>query len=208
QSDAGVFSFYPTKPLGGYGDGGIIVTRDARLAERLRRLRYYGMNGAYYAEEPGHNCRLDEVHAEILRYKLGRLETYLQRRRALARRYAEILAPTSLCLPRVLPANEHVYYLYVVRHPDRDRLITELKRHDIHLGVHYPWPLHTMRGFQRPDDKPVSLPNTEANAKIIFTLPMYPSLTEEKQDLVCRALGEALGEPLASDCRYHEHSYP
>lgn len=192
--DLAVFSFYPTKPLGGYGDGGIIVTNHAAVAEHLRRLRCYGMNGTYYAEEPGHNSRLDEVQAEILRYKLGRLKEYIQRRRELAARYDRILAPTSLRLPRVPPENEHVYYLYVVRHPDRDRIMAELKKRDIHLGIHYPWPIHTMRGFAHLDGKPGDLPQTEANSKVIFSLPMYPSLTEEKQDAVCRALGEVLGE--------------
>ena len=99
-SDLGVFSFYPTKPLGGYGDGGIITTDDDALDARLRRLRFYGMESVYYSEESGYNARLDEVHAEILFRKLKRLDQYITKRRVLAKRYDEILASSSLVLPK------------------------------------------------------------------------------------------------------------
>jgi aminotransferase EvaB len=197
MGDMGVFSFYPTKPLGGYGDGGMVTTSDPGLEEKLRSLRFYGMKGVYYAEEAGYNSRLDEVQAEILRGKLKKLDGYIARRQFLARRYFEILAPTSLKLPVTQPGNEHVYYIFVARHPDRDKIIAELKKRDMFVNISYPWPIHTMRGFSRFGGKEGDLPQTEAAAKIIFSLPMYPSLTEEKQDAFCRALGEIIGEKIA-----------
>ena len=196
MGDLGVFSFYPTKPLGGYGDGGLVTASTECLDAKLRSLRFYGMKGVYYAEEPGYNSRLDEVHAEILRVKLKRLEGYIARRQLIARRYDEILADTSLGLPIVEPGNTHVYYVYVVRHPARDRIIAELKARDIHVNISYPWPIHTMRGYSYLGGRNGDLPNTEAASKVIFSLPMYPSLSEHAQDTVCRALGEILGEKI------------
>jgi dTDP-3-amino-2,3,6-trideoxy-4-keto-D-glucose/dTDP-3-amino-3,4,6-trideoxy-alpha-D-glucose/dTDP-2,6-dideoxy-D-kanosamine transaminase len=194
MSDASVFSFYPTKVLGGYGDGGMVLTDDESVAARLRRLRFYGMEKTYYAEEQGYNSRLDEVHAEILLRKLRRLDTYISRRRELAARYDAILGPTSLSLPRTVAGNGHVYYLYVVRHPERDRILEDLVKREILLNVSYRWPIHTMRGYSGLGYQEGQFPNAEAAQRAIFSLPMYPSLTNEEQDTVCRALGEVLGE--------------
>lgn len=194
MGDMGIFSFYPTKPLGGYGDGGMVTTNRAELDARLRSLRFYGMKGVYYAEEPGYNSRLDEVHAEILRYKLAKLDGYIDRRRQLALRYDKILASTSLELPKIQDGNSHVYYVYVVRHPQRDKIIAELKTKDILLNISYPWPIHLMRGYSYLGGKEGDLPITESIAKTIFSLPMYPTLTEEMQSQACRAIGEVLGE--------------
>jgi aminotransferase EvaB len=190
MSPLAVFSFYPTKPLGGYGDGGMVVSDDEHLAAKLRRLRFYGMDGAYYAEESGYNSRLDEVHAEILLRKLKRLEHYIDRRRALAQRYDEILSSTSLVLPRTAPGNSHVYYVYVCRHPDRERIMAELAKRDIWVNISYPYPIHTMRGYRYLGYQEGDLPETEQAAKEIFSLPMYPTLSFEAQDIVCQALGE------------------
>jgi len=194
MSDLGVFSFYPTKPLGGYGDGGMIITNNDALDAKLRRLRFYGMESVYYSEENGYNSRLDEVHAEILFRKLKRLDQYIARRRALASRYDEILKSTSLVLPKTLDGNEHVYYIYVCRHPNRDHIINELKKYDIFVNISYPWPIHTMRGYQYLEYAEGDLPETELAAKEIFSLPMYPMLSYESQDKVCLTLGEILGE--------------
>lgn len=194
MGDMGIFSFYPTKPLGGYGDGGMVTTNSAELDAKLRSLRFYGMKGVYYAEELGYNSRLDEVHAEILRFKLAKLDGYIERRRELAARYREMLANTSLELPVVQEGNSHVYYVYVVRHPQRDEIISELKKRDILLNISYPWPIHLMRGYSYLGGKEGDLPVTEEIAKTIFSLPMYPTLTEEMQSQACRAIGEVLGE--------------
>jgi aminotransferase EvaB len=192
--DAAGFSFYPTKVLGAYGDGGATITSNEEVAQNLRCLRYYGMAERYYVvQTPGHNCRLDEVQAEILRRKLRRLNTYLAGRRAVAARYAEALADTELVLPSTLDGNEHVYYLYVVRHPRRDQIIEAMKKYGIYLNISYPWPVHTMSGFAKLGYGHGSLPVTEALAEQIFSLPMYPSLPGETQDRVIDALREVLG---------------
>ncbi|MFB6691861.1 DegT/DnrJ/EryC1/StrS family aminotransferase [Streptomyces virginiae] len=198
MSDAAAFSFYPTKVLGAYGDGGAVLTGSADTDRALRRLRYYGMEEVYYVERtPGHNSRLDEVQAEILRRKLTRLDAYVAGRRRVARRYAEGLAglcgPGGLTLPATAAGNEHVYYVYVVRHPRRDEIISALKeRYDISLNISYPWPVHTMRGFAHLGVEAGSLPVTERLAGEIFSLPMYPSLPEAVQDKVIEALHEVL----------------
>ncbi|QKW08011.1 DegT/DnrJ/EryC1/StrS family aminotransferase [Streptomyces sp. NA04227] len=191
--DAAAYSFYPTKVLGAYGDGGAVLTSDPEVAERVRRLRYYGMAERYYVvETPGHNSRLDEVQAEILRRKLGRLDDYLAGRRRVADRYAAELADTGLQLPRLAEGNDHVYYVYVVRHPERDAVLEALRAHDIQLNISYPWPVHTMSGFAHLGVPEGSLPHTEALAKEIFSLPMYPSLPESLQDKVIGALRTVL----------------
>ncbi|MEW2263069.1 DegT/DnrJ/EryC1/StrS family aminotransferase [Streptomyces sp. NPDC047853] len=190
---AAAFSFYPTKVLGAYGDAGAVVTDDAETDAALRRLRYYGMDEQRsVARTPGHNSRLDEIHAEILRRKLRRLDGYIEARRRIAARYDEALADTDLVLPAVTPGNDHVYYAYVVRHPRRDAIIEALRPRGVHLGVHYRRPVHTMDGFAHLKQAEGSLPVTEALADEIVSLPMYPSLPEEQQDEVIAALREVL----------------
>jgi aminotransferase EvaB len=191
--DAAAFSFYPTKVLGAYGDGGATITSDESVARRLRRLRYYGMEERYYTlETPAHNSRLDEVQAEILRRKLKRLDTYIAGRRAIARRYADGLGDTELMLPQTVPGNEHVYYVYVVRHPRRDDILERLKAYDIQLNISYPWPVHTMTGFAHLGYAEGALPVTEKLATEIFSLPMYPALSADLQDKVIHAVREVL----------------
>ncbi|ARX88789.1 daunorubicin biosynthesis sensory transduction protein DnrJ [Streptomyces alboflavus] len=191
--DAAAFSFYPTKVLGAYGDAGAVITSTPAVDAALRRLRYYGMEDRYFVEAtPGHNSRLDEVHAEILRRKLTRLDDYLAARRAIAARYAEGLAGTDLVLPALAEGNDHVYYLYVVRHPQRERIIAELAARDITLNVSYRWPVHRMKGFAHLGHRRGDLPVTERAADEIFSLPMYPSLTKAEQDLVVEALRDVL----------------
>lgn len=198
MSDAAAFSFYPTKVLGAYGDGGAVITDDAATADAVRRLRYYGMEQSYYVvATPGHNSRLDEVQAEILRRKLTRLDDYVAGRQRVARRYtdglADLCGPGGLELPTVAGGNDHVYYVYVVRHPRRDEIIQALRdRYDISLNISYPWPVHTMRGFAHLDVPKGSLPVTESLAEQIFSLPMYPSLPESLQNKVISALRNVL----------------
>lgn len=192
MSRAAAFSFYPTKILGAYGDGGMALTSDDDLAARLRRLRVYGTDKTYYAEEHGYNSRLDEIQAEILRRKLRRIDGYIERRRVLARRYDEQLRDTGLILPATRPENRHVYQLYVVRHSARDAIITALAARDIIAGIHYPWPIHAMRGYAHLGYREGSLPVTEKAAGEIFSLPMYPSLADEEHDRVCGALRDIL----------------
>lgn len=191
---AAAFSFYPTKVLGAYGDGGAVLTAAEPLAQDIRRLRYYGMAERYFVEQtPGFNCRLDEVQAEILRRKLSRLSTYLQRRREIAERYRSALAASELVLPQTDAGNEHAWYLYVVRHPDRDRILADLAERGIELNVSYRWPVHLMSGFAHLGGRPGDLPVTERLADEIFSLPMYPSLRRDDQDRVIAALLDLVG---------------
>jgi aminotransferase EvaB len=188
MSDIAAFSFYPTKVLGGYGDGGMVITSDENLNEKIRRLRFYGMEQNYYAEEHGYNSRLDEIHAEILLRKLSHLNEYIKRRKELAHRYNKLLATTSLSLPKTMPDNEHVYHLYVCRHPERDKIISRLRTKEIIVNINYPWPIHTMKGYAYLGYKEGDLPHTEKAAREIFNLPMYPSLSNDEQRLVIEAL--------------------
>lgn len=190
--DLGVFSFYPTKILGGYGDGGLITTNSEVLSEKLRSLRFYGMKGVYYAEEMGYNSRLDEVHAEILRFKLKKLDAAIESRRRLAQIYQGRLSALDIELPYESNINRHAYYVYVVKHRERDRIMAELKKANIFLNISYPWPIHTMRGYQYLGGKEGDLPITEALSKTIFSLPMYPTLGGEEIDVVCKELIRSL----------------
>ncbi len=191
--DMAAYSFYPTKILGGYGDGGIVNTQNKKLSDKVRRLRLYGMDNAYYSKEHGYNSRLDEVHAKILSLKLKHLDSYVQRRRLLADNYRRLLGDSELVLPEEAEWNRHVYYLYVVRHPRRDAIIEELKKHDIFLSISYPWPIHTMQGYLHLGYKEGDLPVTEGLAKEIFSLPMYPTLTKDEQERTCQAILKVLG---------------
>jgi len=188
MSDLAAFSFYPTKVLGGFGDGGMIVTNDENLHKKLRRLRFYGMEKTYYAEEHGYNSRLDEIHAEILLRKLSHLDKYITRRREIADEYDKSLAMTSLSLPKTMPGNEHVYHLYVCRHPKRDDIISRLKTKEIFVNINYPCPIHTMRGYAYLGYREGDLPHTEKAAREIFNLPMYPMLSNEEQKSVISSL--------------------
>ena len=192
MSDIAAFSFYPTKVLGGYGDGGMMITDNESLNKKLRRLRFYGMEQTYYSEEHGYNSRLDELHAEILLRKLTRLDEYIKRRREIALRYDQLLADKGLALPKTAPGNEHVYYLYVCRHPGRDEIISRLQAKDIFLNISYKWPIHIMPAYEFLGYRVGDLPHTEKAANEIFSLPMYPALSDEEQGIVITELCDVL----------------
>jgi aminotransferase EvaB len=185
-------SFYPTKILGTYGDGGIVSTNDEELYKKMLRLRFYGAEKTYYAIEHGYNSRLDEMHAAILLTKLPRLDSYVARRRQLAKQYDVLLKDSGLVLPQQMGYGEHAYYIYVVRHPKRDIIMEELKKNDIIVNISYPWPIHTMSGYQYLGNKEGDLPITEHMAKEIFSLPMYPCLSDQEQLNVCQCLSYIL----------------
>jgi dTDP-4-amino-4,6-dideoxygalactose transaminase len=173
----GCFSFYPTKNLGAYGDGGGVVTDDRELARRLRLLRDYGRTAENCHEIVAGNSRFDELQAAMLRVKLTRLDGWNDTRRRLASIYAERLADLPLELPVAEDRGEHVYHLYVVRTPRRDELQAYLRANGVGAGVHYPLPVHLQPAWQgRPVEWP--LPVTEECAEEILSLPMYPELSE------------------------------
>tara|TARA_B100001996_G_scaffold349840_1_gene308813 strand:+ start:84 stop:1208 length:1125 start_codon:yes stop_codon:yes gene_type:complete len=189
--DIGCFSFYPTKLLGGYGDGGFITTNNKDLYEKMMRIRFLGMerkkmssghwNGKYYAIEHGTNSRLDEVHAAILSVKLKYLDKWIEKRRKIAKFYESELNNLPIDIPKEAKNNFHAYYIYVVSHPKRDEILKKLSEKDIHLNISYPWPIHIMDPYRKFISKDDFLPITEKKAKSIFSLPMYPYLSEEKQ---------------------------
>ena len=191
-SDIAATSFYPTKILGTYGDGGMVMTSNEDLYKKLLRLRFYGMEKTNYALEHGYNCRLDEIHAAILLKKLNHLQDYLSKRRNLAEHYNILLKDTSLGLPTELAYGKHSYYLYVVRHPKRDLILEELKNKGIILNIHYPCPIHLMPGYKYLNYKQGDLPVTEKIAKEIFSLPLYPSLNFEKLQYISDTIHEIM----------------
>ena len=188
----GCFSFYPSKNLGALGDGGMITTADAELAAKLRRLRVYGWEKRYHTVDSGGiNSRLDEIQAALLRVKLRHLADWNTARRRIAQRYNQLLADTSLLLPD-LPADEsHVFHLYVVQTPQRDRLQAALQQRGVETAIHYPLPAHLQPVYQGLAE-PGSLPVTERLAGTVLSLPIYPELTDAEVDAVAAAVREAL----------------
>lgn len=177
---AAAFSFYPTKNLGGLGDGGAVVTNDAGIAERLRLLRQYGWKERFVSEVRGTNSRLDELQAAILRVKLRSLDSENARRREIAGEYGRVLADTRLGLPRVRAGATHVYHQYVVRSKSRASLRTHLEEGGIGTGIHYPVPVHLQPAYAgRVPIAPGGLPHTEQACREILSLPMHPYLREE-----------------------------
>jgi len=189
--DAGCFSFYPTKNLGAYGDGGLIVTNDPALAERARLLRQYGWREHYVSSRRGTNSRLDELQAAILRVKLRHLDAWNERRRALATLYNQLLASSAVTTPSEPAYSRHVYHLYVIQSERRAALQAHLQAHGVGTLVHYPVPVHRQPAYASLGYAPGSLPATERAAGRILSLPLYPELTEEEVRSVCRLIADS-----------------
>jgi dTDP-4-amino-4,6-dideoxygalactose transaminase len=188
----GCFSFYPTKNLGALGDGGMVVTDDAALAEKLRRLRQYGWERKYYSAEPaGINSRLDELQAALLRVKLRHLPAWNVRRRELAEIYDDLLAGADVILPEASPQGEDVYHLYVVRSERRDQLQAALQEQGIGTDIHYPLPAH-LQPIYTELAPAGGLPITERLAREVLSLPMYPELSDDEARAVATAVRAAL----------------
>jgi dTDP-4-amino-4,6-dideoxygalactose transaminase len=186
--DAGCFSFYPGKNLGGYGDGGAVVTNDPQVAERLRLDRNYGSRVKYVHESDGYNSRLDTLQAAVLRIKLRRLEEWNERRRTLAALYRELLADADVLLPAEMRGVEHVWHLFVIRHPERDRLLADLHARGIGAGVHYPIPIHQQAPYAGVRTVPEGAPLSTLLAGQILSLPLYPEMTEAQVAEVAHAV--------------------
>lgn len=181
------FSFYPSKNLGALGDGGMVVTNNAALVERLRRLRQYGWGSKYVTVEVGgRNSRLDELQAAILRVKLRHLECWNAARRERAAWYAELLTSAPLMLPADAPG--HVYHLYVIASDRRDDLRSHLTAEGIGCDIHYPIPAHLQPAYADLGCRPGALPQTEQLAGRILSLPLYPELTRAEVEQVAAAV--------------------
>jgi dTDP-4-amino-4,6-dideoxygalactose transaminase len=186
-------SFYPAKNLGAYGDAGGVLTESAELAARVRALGNYGSKVRYEHPETGFNSRLDTLQAVVLSAKLERLADWNAQRRAAAARYSALLTDLEAVeTPRTMPENEHVWHLYVVRVPDRDRLLGELHAAGIGAGVHYPTPIHLHGAFAHLGHGVGDFPAAEAAARSILSLPMFPGITEAQQEQVVSALRAGL----------------
>jgi dTDP-4-amino-4,6-dideoxygalactose transaminase len=186
---AAAFSLYPTKNLGALGDGGILATPDSELAGRIAAIRQYGWKRRYISDLQGVNSRLDEVQAAILRVKLQHLDAQNDRRRQIAAAYDKALAGTELIPPVRRPGAHHVFHLYVLRHPRRDELMFSLKARGIGTGIHYPMPVHTQPAYlDRVALGPANCAETARAAQEVFSLPMYPELSDESVVRVCQAL--------------------
>lgn len=178
--DAACFSFYPGKNLGGFGDGGMVVTTDKDVAERIRVYRHHGQVGKNLHDVEGFCDRLDAIQAAVLNVKLAHLDTWNDARRAAAEHYDDVLEDCGVTRPFTRPGLEHVYHLYVVRTPYRDRLQQALTEQNIGTGIHYPVPLHLSAAYKRLGYNVGDFPVSEKAASEILSLPMFPGITEEQ----------------------------
>jgi dTDP-4-amino-4,6-dideoxygalactose transaminase len=187
---AGTFSFFPTKNLFGLGDGGLVVTGDDRLAERVRVLRFHGSRDKESFEAVGYNSRLDELQAAALRLFLGHVDEWNRGRRHAAQRYADLGLGELVELPEDDPG--HVYHMYVVRSPERDRIAEELRGRGIGCATYYTTPLHLQPVYAALGYEAGSLPETERAARETIALPLWPSIEVEQQEQVVAAVRAAL----------------
>lgn len=192
--DLGCFSFFPTKNLGGFGDGGMITTDDQTLADSLSMLRVHGSRVRYLHEAVGINSRLDALQAAILHVKLKYLDEWTEGRRRNARRYAELFAQGNLSeqvsLPHTEAGNFHVYNQYTVRVKRRDELRAFLKEKGVGSEVYYPLPMHLQNCYQDLGYRKGSFPVSEQAAEEVLSLPIYAELSQEQQAYVVQMIGE------------------
>ena len=199
--DFGCFSFYPTKILGTYGDGGFVIAKNFKDYEKIKRLRFYGIETSnkrsvyynkYYANENGLNSRLDEIQSSILNLKMKYVNNYISQRNKLANLYLKYLKETSLKLPKTNKTNQHVYHLFTVRHSKRNFIIKMLNKKKIGTRIIYPFPINNMNGYKKFNFNNKELKNTIKYSKEIFSLPLYPELKVSEVIKICSNLKEIL----------------
>lgn len=190
MGDVGCFSFYPAKNLGAFGDGGIIVTNDEKIASRLKILRNYGQKEKYMHLEIGYNSRLDTIQAAILRIKLRYLDKWNNIRRENAILYSKMLHGTDFILPQEKNYAKHIYHLYVIRAKNRENLQKHLSDNGIMTGIHYPVPLHLSPSYKHLKYRKGKFPIAEIIANEILSLPMFPGITEQEIGYVAEKLIE------------------
>jgi dTDP-4-amino-4,6-dideoxygalactose transaminase len=186
--DAAAFSFYYSKNLGAFGEGGFITTSDPEIYRKARMIRDHGSERRYYHDLLGFNGRLDEIQAVVLRAKLPHLLDYNRLRREHARRYNELLAGLPVVTPTECPENQHIYHMYVIQAPRRDELQAWLKERGIGTGIHYPVPIHLQQAMQFLGYKEGDLPVSERVVKEVLSLPMYAELTDDQINAVAEAI--------------------
>jgi dTDP-4-amino-4,6-dideoxygalactose transaminase len=201
--DAAAFSFYPTKNLSAAGDAGMVTTKSAELAERLRSLRQHGMKRRYFHDEIGWNARLDSVQAAILSVKLKYVDGWDRSRRIVAKRYHALFRAAGLgecgpypehgvVLPHEVTGSRHAWHQYVIRSRRRDALRTFLQERGIGSEIYYPVPLHMQKAFENLGYKEGDFPEAERAAREVLALPIFPELREDEQQAVVKAIAEFL----------------
>jgi dTDP-4-amino-4,6-dideoxygalactose transaminase len=182
------FSFYPSKNLGAYGEGGALITNDASIARRARSLRDHAQSQKYLHDEIGHNYRMDSFQGAVLSIKLKHLDEWNTARMDCARRYTELLKDSSYTLPAHMSDSECIWHCYVIETPDRDRVRAALQDVGIQSAVHYPVPIHLQKAYVHLDYRSGDLPVTEALCERCLSLPIYPELSKEKMSRVASVL--------------------
>ena len=196
----GCFSFYPTKILGAYGDGGFILTNNYNYYKRIKRIRFYGIEtldrknkyfNKYYSNENGLNSRLDEIQCSILNFKLKYVDKFIKRRIKIANIYKQKLSNTSLILPILNKNSHHVFHLFTVYHSKKEIIENYLKRKKVETRVIYPYPIQTMKAYKK-FKRNEKLNNSLIKSKGIFSLPLYPELTEKEVNNICTKIKDCL----------------
>ncbi len=186
--DIGCFSFYPSKNLGAFGDGGAIVTNDEQIAKDMKVYRNYGSEKRYYNKVVGTNSRLDEIQAGLLRVRLSHMDEMTKEKQKIAERYRKELDNPKFTLPPLIKGATHVYHQFVIRSKERDALIDYLNEKEIGTIIHYPIPPHLAEAYAYLGFKEGDFPMTESLAKEVLSIPMYNGMTEEEQTYVIEAL--------------------
>ena len=201
MGDFGCFSFYPTKILGSYGDGGFILTKKNNFQKIIKRLRFYGIEtqdkknkfyNKYYANENGFNSRIDEIQCSILNIKLNHVDKFINKRISLANHYIKNLENTDLILPHKNSNNKHVYHLFTVSHPKKEKIVKMLEKKNVSTRVIYPYPINAMKGYKRYRFDNKNLLNSQKLSKTIFSLPLYPELKDYEVKKICNILVKIL----------------
>jgi dTDP-4-amino-4,6-dideoxygalactose transaminase len=186
--DIACFSFYPTKNLGAYGEGGAITANSAEYARTIRMLRDWGQDRKYHHVLRGYNYRMEGLQGAILRVKLRHLERWTEARRAVAAKYDQLLAESEVERPSEMPWARHVYHVYTLRTDDRDALQAALQEKGIQTAIHYPVPAHLQPAYAELVHAPLALPQSEKAAVEVLSLPLYPEMTDDQIQWVTQAL--------------------
>ncbi|NJO16870.1 MAG: DegT/DnrJ/EryC1/StrS family aminotransferase [Thioploca sp.] len=192
--DLGCFSFYPSKNLGAYGEGGMVVTHHEKYAHAIKLLRDWGQERKYHHILKGYNYRLEEIQAAILRVKLRYLESWTKARQSHAQQYDEQLINAQVQTPQIMPYSRHVYHIYAVRTTQRTALQQQLQQQGIQTGIHYPVPVHLMPAYADLGYQLGDFPQSELAANEVLSLPMYAELLIDQTKSVTHAINSFIGK--------------
>jgi dTDP-4-amino-4,6-dideoxygalactose transaminase len=191
MGDLACFSFYPGKNLGAYGEGGMVVTNNPDYAESTRMRRDWGQSSRYYYDLRGFNYRMEGLQGAILRVKLRHLDQWTEARRSHAACYTELLA-NAVVTPAARPFVKHVYHVYAVRTPHRDRVAADLRAQGIQTGIHYPVPVHLQKAYASERYQAGDFPCAERAATEVLSLPVYPELSKSQLEMIAASIQQSL----------------